>query len=317
MQLTAKTLSPTTSKFEIGPLPPGLGTTLGNAMIRTLLRFEKGWAITCIKFNEPTVAHEFDTIAGVVQDIQEIILKLKQIRLKKITSDPESKIIVKLNNTTQFTAADIDKATTTFQVTNPELLICEIDPKVNLEIEFTITQGSGYIPADELKPVEQILGSFPIDAIYTPIVNAKMQIKNTLVGKKTNYEKIELEIETDNTITAETALRNSAKLLRDILTTIVEKEVNSAQSKPIDTIKNDRERINKLLTSPLSYLEKEKKLSRRVINSLNANGIERLKDIIGKRPEYLLGLPNFGKKSLSDLKEFLKKEKLIVEKNPI
>jgi DNA-directed RNA polymerase subunit alpha len=293
--------------FTLSPLPPGFGTTIGSAIRRTLFSSQEGYAITKIKFN-PIVEHEFASIDGVLEDVQEIILNLKQVRLKKTSEEAEEVIVVSLNGKKSFKAEDIAKASRTFEVMNPELVICTMDEGVVLEIEFVITKGKGYVSAKEHKGDKQVIGVFPIDTIYAPIVNVQVNIDNVLVGQRTDYEKLVMDIVTDGTISPEGALRNASKVLRDTFAILVDSEVakSSEQEKKEKEGEEDHLRIHTLLKRPLSELE----LSARVINSLSANGFECLKDLVGKTESDFLKLSNFGKKCMDELVAFFNKENI-------
>lgn len=197
--------------FEFKPLEKGYGVTIGNALRRILLSSLEGYAITSIKI--PGVLHEFSTIQGVVEDVCEIILNLKMVRFKKISDNVDSKVVVSLKNKDIFTAGDIASFTSTYQILNPDLVICHLDSSINFEIEITLEKGRGYVSADENRPSEQVFGLIPIDAIFTPIKNVKYSIENTRVEQKTDYEKLILDIETDGSIHPEDALKGAANIL--------------------------------------------------------------------------------------------------------
>lgn len=307
-KINIKEVSKSKSKFTIGPFQPGLGTTIGNGLRRFLYSFTEGYAISCIRF-EPQQPHEFAAIPGVTEDIQEIILNLKKIALKKVKEEPEEKITITLNKQTAFKASDITKASSTFEVMNdPDYVICHMDATAKFDIELTISKGRGYQLAEEHKPEKQVFGSFPMDAIYSPIINVKLNIENTLVGKNPDYEKIILEIETNGAIDGQEALKNAATMLSAIFDRISSQKITgeTKNKTQINTQEQERLRIRALLATPLSELP----LSQRVINSLLANGIETLKNIVDKKVSDLLALPNFGKKCLEDLEKFLQSQNL-------
>ena len=201
--------------FEFKPLEPGFGVTVGNALRRVLLSSLEGHAITAIKING--VDHEFSTITGVMEDVTEIILNLKQVRLKRQVDNDDvtsEKIFLSLSDQDTFKAGDIEKHTNTFRVMNPDLLICRIDKKqVKLELELTIGKGRGYVPAEENRPADAPIGLIPLDAIFTPIKNVRYSVENTRVEQKTDFEKLTLEIKTDGTIHPEEAIKEAAKIL--------------------------------------------------------------------------------------------------------
>ena len=189
--------------FEFKPLEKGYGVTIGNALRRILLSSLEGYAITSVRTS--SVLHEFMTIEGVIEDMSEIILNLKQVRFKKVSDAIEDKITVRIKGQETFTAGDINKFTNGFEVLNTDLVICHIDPSVELEFEFSIQKGRGYVPAEENKPADQVFGQIAIDAIFTPIKNVKYSIENTRVEQKTDYEKLLIEIHTDGSIHPEEA----------------------------------------------------------------------------------------------------------------
>ena len=197
--------------FTFKPLEKGYGVTIGNALRRILLSSLEGYAITGIKI--PSVLHEFSTIEGVVEDVSEIILNLKKVRFKKISDTVDNKINVVIEGQNKFTAGDIGKFTSAFEILNPEDLVCNLDKGVRFEIELTVEKGRGYLPAEENKPSEQVFGFIPIDAIFTPIKNVKYSVENTRVEQKTDYEMLVLDIKTDGSIHPEKALQGAAHIL--------------------------------------------------------------------------------------------------------
>ena len=199
-------------KFEFRPLEPGYGITIGNSLRRILLSSLEGYAITTIKIEG--VEHEFATIKGVIEDVTEFILNVKQIRFKKEIEDTDSeKVSVTIHGQEKFTAGDLNKFMTGFSILNPDLVICNMEPDVKLQVEFTIGKGRGYVPASENKPVEEEFGLIPVDSIYTPIKNVKYTVENFRVEQKTDYEKLIVEILTDGSIHPKDALKEAAKIL--------------------------------------------------------------------------------------------------------
>lgn len=186
--------------FEFKPLEPGFGVTVGNALRRVLLSSLEGTAIVGVKFSG--VDHEFSTIRGVLEDLTEIILNLKQVRLKKIMEDDNAsdKIFLTIKDKEQFTAGDIEKHTNVYRVMNPDLVICNLEPVVSLEIELTIQRGKGYVSAEEHEFAEIPVGFIPMDSVFTPIKNVQYHIENTRVEQRTDYEKLNLDVATDGTI---------------------------------------------------------------------------------------------------------------------
>ena len=291
--------------FEFRPLEPGFGVTIGNSLRRILLSSLEGYAITGIKI--PGVLHEFSSIQGVVEDVSEIILNLKMVRFKKIADTTDSKITVSLKKQEVFKAGDISKFTSTFQILNPDFVICHLDNSINFDIELTIEKGRGYVPAEENKPSEQVFGYIPIDAIFTPIRNTKFSVENTRVEQKTDYEKLILDIETDGSIHPEDALKGAANIL------IKHFMLFSDQTMTFETVKAEEEEtvdeemlhMRKLLKTNLADLD----LSVRAFNCLKAADVKTLGDLASLDISDMMKFRNFGKKSLAEL------EQLIAEKN--
>jgi DNA-directed RNA polymerase subunit alpha len=290
--------------FEFKPLEKGFGVTIGNALRRTLLSSLEGYAITSIKI--PGVLHEFSTVPGVVEDVTEIILNLKQVRFKKIADYPENKIQVSIKGKNQFKAGDIAEFTSSFQILNPDLIICHLDESAIFDIEMTIEKGRGYVPAEENKPNEQVFGLIPIDSIFTPIKNVRFFVENTRVEQKTDYEKLVIEVKTDGSIHPEDALKGAANIL------IRHFMLFSDQTMTFEKVKNEDEEIvdeeflhmRKLLKTPISELD----LSVRAYNCLKAADIKCLGDLARLEVADMMKFRNFGKKSLTEL------EKLLAEK---
>jgi DNA-directed RNA polymerase subunit alpha len=291
--------------FTFKPLEKGYGATIGNSLRRILLSSLEGYAITGISI--PGVLHEFSTIEGVVEDVTEIILNLKMARFKKIEEIADNKIRVQVKNQKVFTAGDINKFTTSFEILNPELIICNIDESASFEIELTVEKGRGYVPAEENKPAEQIFGFIAVDAIFTPIKNVKYSVENTRVEQKTDYEKLILEVETDGSIHPEVALKGAANILIQHFmlfsdqTMILETEKGEV-SEPVD---EEMLHMRKLLKTQLSDLD----LSVRAFNCLKAADVKTLGDLVRLDISDMMKFRNFGKKSLAEL------EQLVAEKN--
>ena len=291
--------------FEFKPLEKGYGVTIGNALRRILLSSLEGYAITNIKI--PGVLHEFSTVQGVVEDVCEIILNLKMVRFKKISDNIDSKIVVSLKNKEIFTAGDIANFTSTYQVLNPDLVICHLDASINFEIEISLEKGRGYVSADENRPVEQVFGLIPIDAIFTPIKNVKYSIENTRVEQKTDYEKLILDIETDGSIHPEDALKGAANILIKHFMLFSDQTMTFEASKSEDenTVDEEMLHMRKLLKTNLSDLD----LSVRAYNCLKAADIKTLGDLARLDISDMMKFRNFGKKSLTEL------EQLVAEKS--
>ncbi|MGV3508831.1 MAG: DNA-directed RNA polymerase subunit alpha [Sphingobacteriaceae bacterium] len=293
--------------FEFRPLEPGFGITIGNALRRILLSSLEGFAITSVRFSG--VSHEFSTIKGVVEDVTEIILNLKQVRFKKSeeASDTE-KIFVIINGQDQFKAGDITRFSNNFTVLNPDHVVCNMDSSVTLELELTVNKGRGYIPAEENKSVEGPLGVIAIDSIYTPIKNVKYTIENYRVEQKTDYEKLVLDITTDGSIHPEDALKEAAKILiHHFLLFSDENIMLEAQAKE-ETKEVDEEilHMRKILKTELVDLD----LSVRALNCLKAADIRSLADLVSYDVADMLKFRNFGKKSLTEIQDLVKSKGL-------
>jgi DNA-directed RNA polymerase subunit alpha len=293
--------------FEFRPLEPGFGITIGNALRRILLSSLEGFAITSVRFSG--VTHEFSTIKGVVEDVTEIILNLKQVRLKKSgDSGDTEKVFVIVNGQDAFRAGDITKFSNNFTVLNPDLVICNMDTSVTLEIELTINKGRGYIPSEENKNPDANVGVIAIDSIYTPIKNVKYTIENYRVEQKTDYEKLVLDIATDGSIHPEDALKEAAKILiQHFMLFSDENMMLEAQAKE-ETKEVDEEilHMRKILKTELVDLD----LSVRALNCLKAADIRSLADLVSYDVADMLKFRNFGKKSLTEIQDLVKSKGL-------
>jgi DNA-directed RNA polymerase subunit alpha len=292
--------------FTFKPLEKGYGVTIGNALRRILLSSLEGYAITSVKL--PGVVHEFSTIEGVVEDVTDIILNLKQVRFKKVHDSIDGKITVEVKNQSVFTAGDIAKFTSSFEVLNSDLVICHLDESKSFEIELTVEKGRGYLPAEESKPKEQIFGVIPIDAIFTPIKNVKYSVENTRVEQKTDFEKLILEVTTDGSIHPEKALQESAKILIQHFMlfsdqTMVLDSTGISEPEPID---EEFLHMRKLLKTPLGDLD----LSVRAFNCLKAADVKTLGDLAKLEISDMMKFRNFGKKSLAELEQLIQEKGL-------
>lgn len=293
--------------FEFRPLEPGFGITIGNALRRILLSSLEGFAITSVRFSG--VTHEFSTIKGVVEDVTEIILNLKQVRLKKTGDSGDSeKIFVIINGQDTFKAGDITQFSNNFTVLNPDLLICNMDSAVTLEVELTVGKGRGYVPSEENKNPDANIGVIAIDSIYTPIKNVKYTIENYRVEQKTDYEKLVLDIATDGSIHPEDALKEAAKILiQHFMLFSDENMMLEAQAKE-ETKEVDEEilHMRKILKTELVDLD----LSVRALNCLKAADIRSLADLVSYDVADMLKFRNFGKKSLTEIQDLVKSKGL-------
>ena len=298
----------TLGRFEFRPLEPGYGTTIGNALRRILLASLEGFAISSIKISG--VNQEFDTIPGVIEGMQDIILNLKRVRVKRMveTVDSETANIV-ISGKQKFTAEDISKGLSSFQVLNPDLHICSLEPSVKLEMTLTITKGRGYVPADEMRDESAPIGTIPVDAIYTPVVKVNWTVEPWRVEQKTDYEKLNLEIQTDGSISPNVALQDAAniliyhfKLFTDDKKLALESPVET-ESKELD---EESLRMRHLLLTKLSDMG----LSVRAYNCLKAAEIDSFADLVSYQRSELMKFRNFGRKSLNEIDLLVEKMKL-------
>jgi len=291
--------------FTFKPLEKGYGVTIGNALRRILLSSLEGYAITGIKI--PNVLHEFSAIDGVVEDVSDIILNLKMVRFKKIADSFDNKITVNIKGKNVLTAGDLSKFTTSFEILNPDHVICHLDQKADLELELTVEKGRGYVPADENKPAEQVFGYIPIDAIFTPIKNVKYKVENTRVEQKTDYEKLVIDIETDGSIHPEDALKGAAYILIQHFMLFSDKNMilESAESGEPEAVDEEMLHMRKLLKTALHDMD----LSVRAYNCLKAADVRTLGDLVSLEISDMMKFRNFGKKSLAEL------EQLVADKN--
>jgi DNA-directed RNA polymerase subunit alpha len=291
-----------TGKFEFRPLEPGYGITIGNALRRILLSSLEGFAITTVKIEG--VDHEFSTITGVIEDVTEIILNLKQVRFKRIVEDVDhEKVTIKLNGQDVFKAGNLKNVLSSFEVLNPEMVIFRMESDVKLQIELTITKGRGYVPAEENEPAESEFGLVAIDAIFTPIRNVRYSVENYRVEQKTDYEKLLLEIETDGSIHPKDALKEAAKILIYHFMLFSDEKITLDSDDKMANEEFDEEvlHMRQLLKTKLVDLD----LSVRALNCLKAAEVETLGDLVKFNKNDLLKFRNFGKKSLTELDELL------------
>jgi DNA-directed RNA polymerase subunit alpha len=288
--------------FEFRPLEPGYGLTIGNALRRVMLSSLEGYAITSLRINQ--VDHEFSTLPGIVEDVTEMILNFKQVRLKQqIDAMDDETVSVAVSNQEKLTAGDLQKFISGFQVLNPDLVICNMDKSVNLNFEFTIDKGRGYVPAEENKKATAPIGTIAIDSVYTPIKNVKYSIENFRVEQKTDYEKLIFEIATDGSIHPKDALTEAAKtlihhfmLFSDERITLEADEI--AQSEVYD---EESLHMRQLLKTKLIDMD----LSVRALNCLKAAEVDTLGDLVSFNKSDLMKFRNFGKKSLTELEDLV------------
>jgi DNA-directed RNA polymerase subunit alpha len=293
--------------FEFRPLEPGFGITIGNALRRILLSSLEGYAITSIKIEG--VDQEFSTIKGIIEDVTEIILNLKQIRFKRqIETESAEKVTVIIGQQNVFKAGDINKFLSVFQVLNPEVVVCHLESNTKITMELTIDKGRGYVPAEENKPVGAIIGKIPIDSIHTPIRNVTYHIENYRVEQKTDYEKLIIDVETDGSIHPKTALKEAAKILIHHFMLFSDEKITLDTTEKTVTEEFDETslHIRQLLKTKLVDLD----LSVRALNCLKAADVDTLGDLVAFNKNDLLKFRNFGKKSLTELEELVKSKGL-------
>jgi DNA-directed RNA polymerase subunit alpha len=294
--------------FEFRPLEPGYGITVGNAIRRVLIGSLEGFAICSIKING--IDHEFATIPGVITDVTNLILNLKQVRfIRKNGADAEGETItLRLQNSTVFVAGDLNNALQNFEVLNPELLLAEMDETAYLEIEITINKGRGYVPADENRNPNDPIGTLAIDSIYTPVRNVKFAFDSYRVEQRTDYEKLTLEIVTDGSITPKDALKEAAKILIFHFMLFSDEKIIIEEETQANNSALDEEmlRMRQLLNQKLQDMD----LSVRALNCLKAAEVDTLGELVKYHRQDLLKFRNFGKKSLTELDELLERNGL-------
>jgi len=291
------------AQFEFRPLEPGYAVTIGNALRRVMLSSLEGYAITGVKIEG--VDHEFATIKGVSEDVVEILLNLKQVRLRKKVDHEvaHERLLLTVRNRTELTAGMIGEATQSFEVMNPQLLICTLDSSAKMDIEITIGKGRGYVPAEENKPKDAPLGHIPVDSIYTPIKNVKYTIENTRVEQRTDYEKLIMEVSTDGTIHPEEAVKQASRILIQHLMIITDENItfDNKEEKKEDLVDEQTLQLRKVLKTPLEDLD----LSVRAFNCLKAAKINSLSELVQYEQEDLMKFRNFGQKSLAEIEQVL------------
>jgi len=289
-------------RFEFRPLEPGFGLTVGNALRRVLLSSLEGFAITSLRIEG--VEHEFSTIPGIVEDVTEIILNLKQVRFKKqIDETDRENVSVSVSGQEQFTAGDLQKFISGFQVLNPELVICNMDKSVKLNAEISIEKGRGFVPAEENKKASAPIGTIFTDSIYTPIKNVKYAIENFRVEQKTDYEKLVFDIDTDGSINPKDALTEAAKILIHHFMLFSDERITLEADEIAQTETYDEESLHmrQLLKTRLIDMD----LSVRALNCLKAAEVDTLGDLVSFNKNDLMKFRNFGKKSLTELEELV------------
>ncbi|MDO4496273.1 MAG: DNA-directed RNA polymerase subunit alpha [Bacteroidales bacterium] len=289
-------------KFEFRPLEPGYGITVGNALRRILISSLEGFAFTSVKISG--VEHEFATIPGVMEDVSNIILNLKQVRLKQIVESTESETVtISVKNSEVLKAGDLSNGMSAFDVLNPDLVICHMDSSANFDITLTINKGRGYVPAEENRNPNDEISVIPIDSIYTPIRNVKYVVENFRVEQKTDYEKLVLEVTTDGSIHPKDALREAAKILIYHFMLFSDEKISfeSTESENNEEFDEELLHMRQLLKTKLTDMD----LSVRALNCLKSAEVETLGQLVEFNKSDLLKFRNFGKKSLTELEELL------------
>jgi DNA-directed RNA polymerase subunit alpha len=293
--------------FEFRPLEPGFGITIGNALRRILLSSLEGFAITNVRIEG--VEQEFSTIKGVVEDVTEIILNLKQIRFKKLVDDTNAeKVHIVISGQEQFKAGDINKYLSVFQVLNPDVVVCTMDPNVKISLEISINKGRGYVPAEENKDMNALVGTIAMDSIHTPIRNVNFDVEDFRVEQKTDYEKLIIEILTDGSIHPKDALKEAARILIYHFMLFSDEKIalETEEKNVTEEFDENSLHIRQLLKTKLLDLD----LSVRALNCLKAADVETLGDLVAFNKNDLLKFRNFGKKSLTELEDLVKAKNL-------
>lgn len=302
IELDESTYTNTHGRFIVQPLEKGFGVTVGNAFRRVLLSSLPGAAITMIRIDK--VQHEFSTIEGVVEDVAEIILNLKEIRIKLLNKRPD-KVVLELKGPKIFKAGDIQINTTEFEILNPDQHIATLNEDADFKMELRISWGRGYVPAEENKLPDQPIGAIPLDAIYTPVENVNFNVENTRVGQRTDYERLILEIDTDGSVTPDDALTYAGKLLQDHIQLFINFDIEPEEEEPVE-VNEEAARIRKLLKMSVEELE----LSVRSSNCLRAADIQTIGDLVRRDEQEMLKFRNFGRKSLTELNKILEEKGL-------
>jgi len=297
IEVEEATYSSTFGRFYVQPLEKGFGVTLGNMFRRVLLSSLQGAAVTAVRLNN--IQHEFTTIEGVYEDVPEIILNLKQLRIKLLNKRPDTVKFV-LDGETEWTGQTVQDCSNDFEIMNPDLHIATITKGAHLEVELWINKGRGYVTAEENKEKDQPIGVVPIDSIFSPILNVKYAVENTRVGQRTDFERLILEIQTDSTITPDDALTFSGKILRDHIQLFINFDIETEEEEEAE-IDEETLRIKKLLKMSVDELE----LSVRSHNCLKAANIKTIGDLVSREEQEMLKFKNFGRKSLMELGKIL------------
>ena len=291
--------------FTFKPLEKGYGTTIGNALRRVLLSSLEGYAITSVKV--PGIYHEFSTIQGVTEDLVEIVLNLKQVRLKKTIESAENKIFMAISKKKVLKAGDLHQSTSSFEITNPDLIICHIDENARFEMELNIGKGHGYIPAEENRKEGDEKGIIPIDSIFSPIIKVDYHVENTRVGQKTDYESLILSIQTDGTIHPQAAIEAASSMLISHFSLLIDKNkiVEAKEANDFSMLNTQELQKRKLLNTTIDELHRKDYIDKRIYNCLKAHGIDTVARITELNANEIKDIKNMGEKSIRKLKDFL------------
>ncbi len=292
--------------FEFKPLERGYGVTIGNALRRILLSSLEGYAIVGVHF--PNIPHEFTSIEGVIEDITQIVLNLKQVRFKRLSESPETEVSIDIKGKKELKAGDIIQFTNCFEILNPDFVICRMDTSVRLQLDLTLSKGRGYVAAEEQLDLTKPLGFIAIDAIFTPVKNVKYSIENTRVEQRTDFEKLILNIKTDGSVHPEDALKEAATILIQHFMLFSDRNMTFQQEKKEQQEPIDEEflHMRKLLKTPLADID----LSVRAFNCLKAANVRTLGDLVKLEISDMMKFRNFGKKSLTELEQLIEDRKL-------
>jgi DNA-directed RNA polymerase subunit alpha len=291
--------SDTFGRFIVQPLERGYGVTLGNALRRIMISSLPGNAIVAIRIND--IQHEFSTIKGVIEDVSEIILNLKEVIFKDLTGN-SNKISFKISGPAEFKAKHIQDATADFKVLNPDQYIATLNKEASLDVELRMGFGIGYVPSEENKKYELPLGFIPVDSLFSPIINVNYVIENTRVGQKTDYEKLVFEITTNGSMEPELALIMSSKIMKDHIQLFLNLSPETEFKEPVEEEKDEQfENIRKILLTPVDELD----LSVRSQNCLRSANIKSIAELVSKQESDMLHYRNFGRKSLAELGELI------------
>lgn len=302
IELDESTYTSNYGKFIVQPLERGFGATIGNALRRVLMSSLPGAAITMIRIDN--IFHEFSSIPGVVEDVAEIILNLKEVRIKLLNKRPE-KVVLNLQGPYDVCARDIQSSSADIEVLNPDRHIATLNEDAEFKLELRVGRGRGYVPAEENKIPDQPIGTIPIDAIFSPIKKVAYNVENTRVGQRTDYEKLTLEIETDGSITPDDALTYAGKILKDHIQLFINFDIEPEEEE-VSEVDEEVLRIRRLLKMSVDELE----LSVRSHNCLMAANIKTIGDLVRRDEQEMLKFRNFGRKSLTELSKILEEKGL-------